>query len=282
MNLIRIRPLSGVLGAEIDDVDLGESLSEEQFREIREAFAKYHVICFRDQTLTPEQHLRFAERWGNINVNRFFKPVEGYPMIAEVAKEPGQTRNIGEDWHTDHSYDQEPAFASILYAKVVPDYGGDTLFASMCAACEALSDGMQAVLSGLRARHSSRHVFGYATREVESRQTGRIVNPELAVQDAVHPVVVTHPGSGRPALYVNPDFTVGIENWTDEESEPLLNFLYKHASQPRFTCRLSWRPGTLAMWDNRCTWHCAMNDYHGQRRLMHRITLEGQPLSRDV
>ena len=153
------------------------------------------------------------------------------------------------------------------------------MFASMCAAYDALSDGLKATLAGLRARHSSRHVFGYSMAEGESRQSGRIINPERAVQDAIHPVVVTHPGSGRKALYVNPDFTVGFEGWSDEESKPLLDWLYRHAGQPGFTCRLSWRPGTLAVWDNRCTWHCAMNDYHGQRRLMHRITLEGEPLT---
>ena len=276
---IRIKPLSGTLGAEIDGVDLGKPVSERQFQEIKEAFSTFHVICFRDQKLTPEQHIEFAQRWGKINVNRFFRPVDGFPMIAEVSKEPEQLTNIGEDWHTDHSYDEEPAFTSILYARVVPDFGGDTLFSSMCAAYEALSDGMKAMLAPLRARHSSRHVFGHVMNDVESRRTGRIANPELAVQDATHPVVLTHPGSGRPALYVNPDFTVGFDGWTDEESKPLLDWLYRHAGQPRFTCRLSWRPGTLAMWDNRCTWHCAKNDYHGQRRLMHRITVEGEPLT---
>ena len=276
---IKLKPLSGVLGAEIEGVDLAKPVDENLLKELRDAFSRYHVICFRGQTLTPEHHLAFAKQWGRINVNRFFKPVQEFPMIAEVSKEPDQKKNIGEDWHTDHSYDEEPAFASILYARRVPDFGGDTLFSSMCAAYDALSDGLKATLAGLKARHSSRHVFGYATGDVESRRTGQISNPDLAIQDATHPVVVKHPGSGRPALYVNPDFTVGFENWSDEESRPLLEYLYRHAGQPRFTCRLSWQEGTLAMWDNRCTWHCAMNDYHGQRRLMHRITLEGEPLT---
>lgn len=276
---IKLKPLSGVLGAEIEGVDLGKPVDGSQLKELRDAFSRYHVICFREQVLTPEQHLGFARQWGRINVNRFFKPVEGFPMIAEVSKEPDQKKNIGEDWHTDHSYDEEPAFASILYARRVPDFGGDTLFSSMCAAYDALSDGLKSTLAGLKARHSSRHVFGYVTEDVESRRTGRIANPDLAIQDSIHPVVVKHPGSGRPALYVNPDFTVGFENWSDDESRSLLEYLYRHAGQPRFTCRLSWQAGTLAVWDNRCTWHCAMNDYHGQRRLMHRITLEGEPLS---
>ena len=277
---LQIQPLSGTLGAEIAGVNLAEPMSERLFEKIRSTFFQYQVICFRDQELTPEQQIAFAKRWGTINVNRFFARVKNYPMIAEIRKEPEHTQNIGEDWHTDHSYDTKPAFTSILYAKVVPNFGGDTLFASMYAAYESLSDGMKKMLLGMRARHSSRQVFGYSKADLESRQTGRINNPEQAIQDAVHPVVITHPGSGRKALYVNPDFTVGFEGWTDEESKPLLEYLYKHAGQPRFTCRLSWTKGTLAMWDNRATWHCALNDYHGQRRVMHRITVEGEPLSK--
>ena len=277
-SLIEIKRLAGALGAEIQGVDLSQPLGDDVFDEIRAAFYTYQVICFRDQALSPEHHLAFARRWGDINVNRFFEPVEGYPMIAEVRKEPEQMQNIGEDWHTDHSYDTRPAFTSILYAREVPEFGGDTLFASMYAAYDSLSLGLQKMLSGLNARHSSRHVFGHSMDDQESRKTGRVRNPDQAVQDSIHPVVITHPGSGRKALYVNPDFTVGFENWTDEESEPLLDYLYRHASNPGFTCRLSWSPGTLAMWDNRATWHCALNDYHGQRRLMHRITVEGEPL----
>ena len=277
--MLSVKPLSGILGAELDGVNLADPISDGLFEEIRSAFYQHQVICFRNQKLTPEQHIRFAERWGEININRFFARVEDYPMIAEIRKEPEQTQNIGEDWHTDHSYDTKPAFTSILYAKVVPEFGGDTLFASMYAAYDALSVGMKKMLSNMNARHSSRHVFGYLMSDAESRQTGRINNPDQAVQDAIHPVVITHPGSGRKGLYVNPDFTVGFEGWTDEESKPMLEYLYKHAGQPRFTCRLSWTEGTVAMWDNRATWHCALNDYHGQRRLMHRITVEGEPLS---
>ena len=161
---IRVRPLSGILGAEISGVDLGGTLSDATLRWLKEAFSKYHVIAVRDQDLTPEQHVEFAERWGRINVNRFFRPVAGFPMIAEVRKEPDQHKNIGEDWHTDHSYDAAPAFASVLYARVVPEFGGDTLFASMCAAYDALSDGLKATLACLRARHSSRFAFPSSCR----------------------------------------------------------------------------------------------------------------------
>lgn len=201
-------------------------------------------------------------------------------MIAEVRKEPDQQKNIGGSWHTDHSYDLAPAMGSILYAREVPDSGGDTLFASMYLAYEALSDGLKETLEGLNAVHSSRHVFGHKTEYTgDGGYKGRYNNPELATQDAVHPVIIRHPDSGRKALYVNPGFTLRFEGWTDEESKPLLNYLYQHAVRPEFTCRFKWQNGSIAFWDNRATMHYALNDYQGQRRLMHRITVEGVPLS---
>lgn len=275
---ITVQPVSGALGAEIHGVDLSRALSPDQFREIRAAFGAYGVIFFRDQRLEPEQHIAFARRWAEIDVNRFFAQVDGHPEIAMVLKEPEQRNNIGGGWHTDHSYDREPAMGSMLYAHEVPASGGDTLFASMYRAYEALSDGLKSVLLGLKARHSSRHVFGPARLERNDDTVGRIRNPHLAVQDAVHPVVIRHPETGRRALYVNPGFTLGFEGWTDEESRPLLDYLYAHAGRPEFTCRFRWAPGSMAFWDNRATWHRALNDYHGQRRMMHRITVCGTPL----
>ncbi len=274
-----LMPASGGLGVEILGVDL-TSLSDEQFVDIRQTYFDHGVIFFRDQTLTPEQHLAFANRWGEINVNRFFQHVDGYPMIAEVRKEPDQKKNIGGGWHTDHSYDLAPAMGSILYAQEVPDSGGDTLFTSMYLAYEALSDGLKQMLEGLNAVHSSRHVFGARTEYTgDGSYKSRFNNPELATQDAVHPVIIRHPDSGRKALYVNPGFTLRFEGWTDEESKPLLNYLYQHAVRPEFTCRFKWQNGSMAFWDNRATMHYALNDYHGHRRLMHRITVEGVPLS---
>ncbi|MGI9464620.1 MAG: TauD/TfdA dioxygenase family protein [Aestuariivirgaceae bacterium] len=274
---ITVRPLSGNLGAEIAGVDLSQALTNAQFSEIRDAFHRHSVIVFRNQDIDPDDHLAFARRWGEINVNRFFTPVEGYPMVAEVRKEPDQTHNIGSGWHTDHSYDVAPALGSILVAREVPDFGGDTLFSSMYMAYDALSPGLQKVLEGLKAWHSSRHVFGNA-EDSETNRTGRIGNADQADQDTLHPMVITHPSSGRKALYVNPEFTAHIDGWSQKESDALLGYLYQHGANPHFTCRLSWTEGALAMWDNRATWHCALNDYPGQRRLMHRITVEGEPL----
>ena len=236
------------------------------------------MIFFRDQKLTPEQEITFARRWGEININRFFTSVDDYPEIAMVLKEPNQKKNIGGNWHTDHSYDTEPALGSILFAHEVPKSGGDTVFASMYSAYETLSDGLKGTLEGMSARHSSRHVFGPSRVEKEDDTVGRIKNAEAANQDAVHPVVITHPETGRKALYVNPGFTLGFEGWTDAESQPLLEYLYAHATRPEFTCRFDWKPGSIAFWDNRATWHFAINDYHGEKRLMHRITIEGSKL----
>ena len=277
---IVVKPLSPALGAEIGGVDIAAGIDDKQFTELRRAFVDYGVIFLRDQEITPDQHIEFARRWGEINVNRFFQAVETHPLIAEVRKEPGQKANIGSSWHTDHSYDQVPAMGSILYAREVPSVGGDTLFASMYAAYDALSDGFKKMLSTMNAVHSSRHAFGegaYLDTDLEDLG-GRLGNTEAATQDAVHPVVIRHPLSGRPALYVNGDFTVRFDGWTETESQPLLDYLYAHATQNEFTCRFHWRKGSMAIWDNRATHHCALNDYHGERRLMHRITIEGEAL----
>ena len=273
----QLQPANPALGAFVTGLDLSGELTPETIAELRHAHARSGVLFFRDQTLTPEQHIELASRLGEINVNRFFTAVDGYPQIAEVRKEPAQTTNVGGGWHTDHSYDQIPALGSLLYARELPDAGGDTLFASAYKAYDALSDGMKKMLGDLRAIHSSRHVFGANANRPEDL-SDRFGNSEAAVQDADHPVVITHPISGRKCLYVNPGFTVCFKGWSVEESAPLLQYLYRHVSSPEFTYRFSWKPGSLAFWDNRCTWHYALNDYHGARRLMHRITLEGEAL----
>ena len=278
MSNILIKPTSGSMGVEIHNVDLSKELSDSLFSEIRETFIAHGLIFFRDQELTPDDHLRFAKRWGEININRFFVKVEGYDQIAEVRKDADQKINIGGAWHTDHSYDQVPAMGSILLAKETPKIGGDTLFANMYRAYETLSDGMKKTLESMKACHSSRHVFGAHTGYAEA-SSQRISNPELATQDAIHPVIITHPESKRKALYVNPEFTVNFEGWTVEESEPLLDYLTEHTTQQENITRFQWEPGSIAFWDNRCTWHFALNDYPGETRLMHRITVEGSALS---
>ncbi len=275
---IIVQPLSGAVGAVIEGVDLSEPLHEATLAKLKRTYDEFGVIFFRDQQLSPEDHIAFAEQWGKINVNRFFQPVEGYPRIAEVRKEPEQKYAIGSGWHTDHSYDEVPAMGSILYALEVPSKGGDTLFSSMSKAYDALSDGLKEMLGTLQAHHSSRHVFGAEAARDEEEYGGRIGNPKLATQDAIHPVILTHPRTGKKGIYVNPDFTVKIHGWSKEESDPLLQFLYQHAARPEFQCRFRWERGSIAFWDNLATWHYALNDYHGERRLMHRITLDGTPI----
>ena len=274
---LQLTPASPALGAFVENIDLGQTLDDAVLAELLRAHADYGVLFFRDQQLTPSQHIALAEQLGEINVNRFFAAVDDHPQIAEVRKEPDQALNIGGGWHTDHSYDQIPALGSLLYARELPPAGGDTLYASMYAAFEALSDGMKQMLEGLNAVHSSRHVFGAAANR-PADLSDRLGNAEAATQDAVHPVVLSHPRSGRKALYVNPGFTVRFDGWTELESEPVLKFLYQHAARPEFTYRFQWAPGSLAFWDNRATWHFAVNDYQGERRLLHRITLEGERL----
>ena len=275
---MEIHPISEALGAEIFGVDFAAGVDDGTFARIREAFHEHGVIVIRDQTLTPDQHVAAARRFGAINVNRFFTPVAGHPEIAEVRKEPDQERNIGAEWHTDHSYDEAPALGSMLYAIEVPPAGGDTLFANLGLAWETLSDGLKSVLANLHAVHSSRHVFG-PQRIADPDLRARFRNAEQAVQDTVHPVVIRHPETGRRVLYVNPSFTVRFDGWTKEESKPMLDWLFAHAVRPEFGCRVRWRKGSLALWDNRATWHMARNDYHGHRRLMHRVTIEGTRLS---
>jgi taurine dioxygenase len=274
---MEIKPLTGGIGAEIFGADISDP---NQFGPIMQAFTDYAVIAIRNQNITPEQQIAFARRFGEININRFFAKAPGHEEIALVVKEPDQTKAVGESWHTDHSYDQAPAMCSILHAIETPEVGGDTCFASMYSSFDALSDGMKDMLRKMKAWHSSRHVFGMAARaDSEISKTGRIGNADAATQDSLHPVVISHPLSGREALYVNPQFTVRFDGWTAEESKPLFDFLALHCTKPEFTCRVRWAPGTITVWDNRATWHKAVNDYHGHRRLMHRITVEGPELS---
>ena len=279
---MQIETLPGV-GAEITGIDL-KTLTDAEFDAIRQAYADHGVIFFRDQDLTEDDHIAFAERWAPINVNRFFAAHPDYPQIAMVAKEKDQKDNIGGGWHTDHSYDEEPAMGSILVARELPERGGDTMFASMYRAYETLDDAMKKEIEGLRAVHSAKHIFGssgatyYNTTDAGGNRIGNAAAADV-LTDVTHPVVITHPLSGKKALYVNPAFTVKIAGKTDEQSQALLSRLYAHAMDKAHAYRFQWQPGSIAFWDNRSTWHWAMNDYHGHRRIMHRITLEGCALN---
>lgn len=273
---MQIRALADHVGAEVTDVDLN-SLPDADFDLIRQAVAEAGVVMIRDQDLTPEDHIAFARRWGGIDINNYFPANGGYPEIAEVRKAETQMINIGGGWHTDHSYDQVPAMGSVLLARELPPVGGDTLFASMGAAYDSLSDGLKATLATLRAVHSADHIYGHDGVYAKTDQAGDLKGHDLKTR-AVHPVIIRHPVTGRRLLYVNPAFTLHFDGWTRAESMPLLTYLYEVAMQEDFQCRLRWQPGSIAVWDNRSTWHFAQNDYHGHRRVMHRITISGEPI----
>ncbi|MDF2604975.1 TauD/TfdA family dioxygenase [Sphingomonas sp.] len=276
MAIPEMHPLAEHVGVEAHGVDLN-TIDDAGFDALRRAVADHGVLFVRGQTLTPEQHIAFARRWGPIDVNKYFPANGGYPEIAEVRKAENQQTNIGGGWHTDHSYDQVPAMGSILLARETPPAGGDTLFASLGAAFDSLSDGLKTTLRGLRAVHSADHIYSADGIYAKTDQAADLKGHDERTR-AVHPVIIRHPQTGREILYVNPAFTLHFEGWTREESMPLLTYLYQVAMQDRFHCRVSWAPGSLAIWDNRSTWHLAMNDYHGHRRLMHRITISGEPL----
>ncbi len=280
MNAIDIRPVSGSLGAEIHGIDLARPLDSETFGGIAQAFLDHQVLFFRDQALTPDQQVAFAARFGPIGRYPLAEPIPEHPDIVAVVKEPGQTTNFGGVWHSDTAYLAAPSLGSLLYAKEVPAQGGDTLFANMYLAFESLSPGLQRLLGGLTAINSagknketlrSDHLAGGAMPGGGMTAT----DVDAGGIEAAHPVVRRHPVTGRKALYVNRAHTLRFSEMTEAESAGLLGFLFEHAAREDFTCRFRWQEGSLALWDNRCTQHYPLNDYHGQRRVMHRVTIEG-------
>jgi taurine dioxygenase len=270
---ITVEPFAAVLGAEITGVDLATDLTDETVAEIRRAWLDHLVVFFRDQVLGPSEFLAFGRRFGTTVEYPFVKGIDGYPDIIAVTKLPHETVNFGGIWHSDTTYLEVPPMASMLVAREVPPTGGDTEFANMYLAFESLSDGMRRLLNGLVAVNSSAAADVSRTREDRLRDSARA--DAKKEYTAAHPVVRVHPETGRRALYVNVAHTVRFEGMTEEESAPLLQYLYRHQVRPEFTCRFRWQPGSLAFWDNRCAMHNPINDYHGFRRVMHRITLAG-------
>lgn len=270
---ITIRPVAGALGAEISGVDLSRDLSGETIAEIRQALLDHLVIFFRDQDITPEQHLAFARRFGDIVQYPLVKGLESHPDIIPVVKLEHETVNFGGLWHTDTTYLEEPPLGSILLARELPPAGGDTLFANLYLAYETLSDGMKELLAPLKGVNVSNKAQVSETRKERLKTDAKA--PADTVMTATHPVVRTHPESGRKALYVSFAHTVRFEGMSKAESRPILDYLFEHQTKPEFTCRFSWQPGSIAFWDNRSTLHNPINDYHGYKRVMHRITLAG-------
>lgn len=268
-----IRPIAGALGAEIGGVDLSGPLDGATVGGIRQALLDHLVIFFREQKLSPAQLAAFGRQFGTLSQYPFVRGLPDHPEVIEVLKLENEKVNFGGIWHTDTAYLEQPPMGSMLFALEVPPAGGDTLFANMFMAYETLSDGMKRMLAGLKAVNSSAKAD--VTRTREDRVGGNPGQGAKSIFEAAHPVVRTHPETGRRALYINIAHSVRFEGMTEEESAPLLNFLFRHQVKHEFTCRFRWEEGSLAFWDNRSTQHNPINDYHGYRRRMHRVTIGG-------
>lgn len=273
---MRVNPIAGALGAEIEGVDLASEMDDANFAAIRRAFLDHLVIFFPGQNLGPAEQKRFALRFAPIYVHRMVEGMAGHPDIIRVVREPGERINWGSEWHMDASFEDCPPLATVLHAQEIPPYGSDTMWTNLYLAHDALSDGLKRTLAGLRGVHESGSGARYEDKYKGMK--GRAVEQKVNV----HPVVRTHPETGRKCLYVNESFMTRFEGMSAEESRPLLHYLFAHSVRPEFTCRFRWKPGTLAMWDNRCTQHNAIADYFpnhpalfAARRVMHRITIQG-------
>ena len=273
---INVRPIASALGAEISGVDLARPMESEVFAEIETALRDHLVIFFRDQDLSPDQQVSFASRFGPVGRYPFAEPLADHPEVVAIVKEPEQRTNFGGMWHSDTAYLERPPLGTLLYALEVPPMGGDTLFANMYMAYEALSDGMRALLAGLRAVNSAGKDQGVVRGAHLAQGTAmRGRGLDNMTLEAEHPVVRTHPATERKALYVNRAHSTRFAGMSEAESRPILEFLFDHGKREEFTCRFRWTAGALALWDNRCTQHYPLNDYHGHRRVMHRVTIEG-------
>ena len=268
---IAVDPIAGALGAEIRGVDIGQALTPAVVAEIRQAWLDHLVIFIPRQKLTPQAQLDFARRFGEPMEYPQLKGLPEYPMITPVIKLEHERVNFGGVWHSDTTYLERPPMASMLYALETPPHGGDTIFANQYLAYESLSDRLKLTLGGLTGINSSTKAEVTRSREDRLREAG-VQHKALTGE---HPVVRTHPETGRKALYVNAGHTTQFKGFTAEESAPLLDFLFRHQVKAEFTCRYRWQPGVLAFWDNRCAQHYPVNDYHGYRRVMHRVTLAG-------
>jgi taurine dioxygenase len=277
---IEVRPISGALGAEIGNVDLSKHLSDAVFEEIHRAWMAHLVVFFRDQDLTPDQHMAFSERFGELLEVPFVRALPDNPKILPVMKGATEKKKrvFGGIWHTDMSYIPEPPMGSALYGRVLPPFGGDTLWANMYLAYEGLSEGMQQLLDRLVVVHSavkSYGAYGVAVNNGDPAYKMTVTSDERAYQEQEHPAVRIHPVTKKKALYVNAAYSIRFKGFTEEESTPLLQYLFAHATRPDFTCRFRWTMGSLALWDNRCTQHLPLNDYDGFERELHRTTIAG-------
>jgi taurine dioxygenase len=270
---IEVHPIAGALGAEISGVNIADELSDAMVKALRQALLDHLVIFFRDQDVAPDRYMAFAQRFGTPVEYPFVRGIDGFPMITPIVKLEHETVNFGGVWHADTTYQECPPMGTMLVAREIPPFGGDTLFANAYLAYETLSPGLRKMLDGLKGISNSALADVTRTREdrIQSHGTARAREP----MTAEHPVVRTHPETGRKGLFISTAHTERFVGMTREESLGLLEYLFQHQIRPEFTCRFRWQPGSVAFWDNRCTLHNPVNDYHGHRRVMHRITLAG-------
>lgn len=267
---LAVVPLTGAMGAEIHNVDLSQDLDAKTFGAIHQVLLDYGVIFFRNQNITPAQQMAFAGRWGNVHLHPHMPCLPDHPGIIEIVKKEDDTTVFGANWHTDQMFTPTPARYTMLYAKQVPPVGGDTLFANLYMAYDTLSDGMKNLIADL-------HTISIYDKKKKRPAAMKPTAPEVDAEPAEHPLVRQHPETGRKALYLcHIGITRQIAGMTEDESKPLLNYLFNHATKPDFTCRFRWQVGSMAIWDNRRALHYPVNDYYGYRRVMHRITIEGE------
>jgi len=274
---IEVKPVAGAVGAEIYGVDIAADLPDGAIAEIRAALNAHGVIFFHDQTLSVERHKAFTRRFGDIFIHPNYFGVVPDPEVLDIVRNPGDKHIVGEEWHADTTMVPEPPMAAILYAIDTPPYGGDTMFASQAAAYDALSDGLKRTLEGMRAVHSDRKVAGpRAGKDLNKTRTTQVrAGDDWQETINSHPVVRTHPETGRKMLFVNASYTTCFEGWTEEESRPLLNYLMEHGNRPEFTCRFRYRSGSVAFWDNRAVKHIALHDTGPFKRIMRRTQIAG-------
>lgn len=271
---ITATPYTGTFGAEISDIDLSR-IDDETYAEIRAALLRYHVIFFRDQDFSPETQTAFARHFGALNRHPYVKPMDGHPDVFRIVKQPQDTHHFGEGWHTDLSYTETPAMGTILYGVEIPEAGGDTMFCSQATAYDALGDSFKEMLSGLKAVYTNANTYGKDSTRFRLGVSDAMDVQAAMVKDVEHPIIRTHPETGRKSLYLSPLHFSHFAGMTPEQSKPLYDTVLAHATQPEFTCRFRWQTGSVAFWDNRCTMHYAVNDLQGVTRIMQRVTIEG-------
>ena len=271
---MKVTALAPAMGAEITGLDFAKGdFKSELIDDLRAIWLEHHLLVMRDQNLPPQRQLELARAIGEPDIYPFLEGLDDFPEITSVLKREDETVNFGGVWHTDTIYQEKPPMATMLQAVELPPMGGDTLFANQHLAWDRLSDGLKQTLSDQRVICTAGKAKVSASRTARIVEKGKAVNADA--MQASHPVARTHPETGRKSLYASPGHAIRFDRWTEEESAGLLAYLFRHQTLPEFQCRLGWRVGDIAIWDNRCTLHYPLNDYHGHRRLLHRITLKG-------